>query len=93
MLWNAYTWVIISTLLAIPFLKPTKDQWKDIVTKWLKRAPGRFSRRRSFLHCLCNDVLGYMPQSGGWALVNMESNMISVLALGSADLFSTAYAV
>jgi lactate permease len=93
MLWNAYTWVVISTLLAIPFLKPTKDQWKDIVTKWLKRAPRPFFSAAVFFSIAYVMMYsGYVPQSGGWALVNMESNMISVLALGSADLFSTAYA-
>jgi lactate permease len=39
MLWNAYTWVIISTLLAVPFIKPSQAQWKDIMSKWWKRAP------------------------------------------------------
>jgi lactate permease len=33
MLWNAYTWVIVSTLLAVPFIKPSKAQWKDIMKK------------------------------------------------------------
>ena len=62
MLWNAYTWVIISTLIAVPLLKPTKAQWKEILTKWLKRAPRPFFFGSSFLlHCLCYDVLGLYP--------------------------------
>lgn len=92
MLWNAYTWVIISTLLAIPLLRPTRAQWKDIGTKWLKRAPRPFFSAAIFFSIAYVMMYsGYVPQSQGWTLVDMGSNMISVLALGSADLFNNVY--
>ena len=46
-LWQAYTWIFISTVLAIPLLRPTKAQLTDTLKVWLKRTRGRCSRRRS----------------------------------------------
>lgn len=92
MLWNAYTWVIISTLLAVPFIKPTRQQWKDIGKKWLKRAPRPvFSAAIFFSIAYIMMYSGYTPQADGWKLVNTDFNMISVLAMGSADLFKGLY--
>lgn len=93
MLWNAYTWVIISTLLAVPFLKPSREQWKDIGSKWLKRAPRPvFSAAIFFSIAYVMMYSGYSPQSdGAWNLVNPDFNMISVLAIGSANLFNGLY--
>lgn len=92
MLWNAYTWVVISTLLAIPLLKPTKAQWKEIGTKWLQRAPRPFFSAAIFFSIAYVMMYsGYTPQNGVWNLVDMNSNMISVLALGSANLFNNVY--
>ncbi len=94
MLWNAYTWVIISTLLAIPFIKPTKAQWKDIGTKWLKRAPRpTFSAAIFFAIAYVMMFSGFVPASEGWALMNPDHNMISVLAISSADFFKGLYPV
>lgn len=92
MLWNAYTWVIISTLIAVPLLKPSKAQWKEIITKWLKRAPRPFFSAAVFFSIAYVMMYsGYIPQSGGWSSPELDSNMISVLALGSANLFNGAY--
>jgi lactate permease len=38
-LWQAYTWIFVSIIVAIPFMKPTKQQLKDTWKVWLKRAP------------------------------------------------------
>lgn len=92
MLWNAYTWVIISTLLAVPFIKPTREQWKDMAGKWIKRAPRPvFSAAIFFAIAYVMMFSGYTPQGATWSLIRPEANMISVLALGSADLFDGLY--
>ena len=91
-LWNAYTWVIISTLLAIPFIKPSGSQWKDILSKWVHRAPRpTFSAAIFFAIAYVMMYSGYVPNPGKWQLVNDSSNMISVLALSSADFFKGLY--
>jgi len=94
MLWNAYTWVIISTLLAVPFIKPNKEQWKDIFTKWFRRAPRpAFSAAIFFAIAYVMMYSGFVPNPGKWQLVNTEFNMISILATSSADFFKGLYPV
>ena len=92
MLWNAYTWVIISTLLAIPFLKPTKKQWKEIGTKWVKRAPRPvISAAVFFAIAYVMSYSGYSVCPSGWELANSDWNMISILATRSAEFFQGLY--
>jgi len=94
MLWNAYTWVIISTLLAVPFIKPTREQWKEIGRKWLKRAPRPvFSAAIFFSIAYIMMYSGYAAQNGAWTLLNPDYNMISVLAVGSAEFFNGLYPI
>lgn len=91
-LWNAYTWVIISTLLAVPFIKPSREQWKDIGRKWLKRAPRpTFSAAVFFAIAYVMMFSGFAPAAEGWALASPDYNMISVLAISSADFFKGLY--
>lgn len=91
-LWNAYTWVIISTLLAVPFIKPSKDQWHEIINKWRKRAPRPvFSAAIFFAIAYVMSYTGFTPTAGGWKLLNPDFNMISTLAVSSADFFKGLY--
>lgn len=94
MLWNAYTWVIVSTLLAVPFITPSKDQWKDIGLKWIKRAPRPvFSAAIFFAIAEVMVNSGMAPQGAVWKIVNPDWNMISVLATTSANFFKGLYPV
>jgi lactate permease len=94
MLWNAYTWVIISTLLAVPFLKPSKSQWKIIFRKWLQRAPRpTFSAAIFFAIAYVMMYSGFSPLDGAWKLSDAASNMISILAVSSADFFKGLYPI
>lgn len=91
MLWNAYTWVLISTILAIPFLKPTAEQWRDIGKKWFTRAPRPvFSAAIFFSVAYVMMYTGFAPGKGGW-VPNLDYNMISVLANSSANFFHGLY--
>ncbi len=38
-LWQAYTWILASIVLSIPFLRPSGAQIKDSLNVWIKRAP------------------------------------------------------
>lgn len=91
MLWNAYTWVIISTLLAVPFIRPTKEQWGDIFSKWLKRAPRpTFSAAIFFAIAYVMNLSGFEPTAAGW-VPHFDHNMISILATSSAHFFKGFY--
>lgn len=93
-LWNAYTWIFISTLVSIPFLKPTGEQLKDTCKTWLKRAP-----RPVFAAAIFFAIGEVMNMSGYNMLYNVDKtapkfltdNMIKVLADASALAFHGAY--
>ena len=92
MLWNAYTWVIISTLMAIPFIQPNREQWQEIFRKWWRRAPRPvFSAAIFFAIAYVMMKSGFAPEGGKWILKNPELNMISVLAISSAHFFQGLY--
>ena len=87
--WQAYFWILVSTFLALPFLKPTKLQLKDSAVKWLKRAP------RPMLASALFFALAYLMNHSGksldWALLDPANNMVAILADASARLFGHFY--
>jgi lactate permease len=87
--WQAYFWILVSTLLALPFLKPTKKQLGDSLKKWLKRAP------RPMLASAVFFAIAYIINHSGkgldWQLVDPNNNMVAVLANASAAAFGKLY--
>ncbi len=91
--WNAYFWVLIATLLSIPFLG-TKGKLKDILNTWAKR-----SIKPIFAAAIFFSVASIMTSSGATGLLTgegtweiaTENNMISILATASADIFGKYY--
>ncbi|KAF0106771.1 MAG: lactate transporter LctP family [Anaerolineaceae bacterium] len=87
--WQAYFWILVSTLLALPFLKPTKKQLGDSFKKWLKRAP------RPMLASAVFFAIAYLMNHSGkgldWTLANPDNNMIAVLANASSAAFGRFY--
>lgn len=92
MLWNAYTWVLISTIVAAIFFRPSPAVWNSVLTKWLRRAP------RPFLSAAIFFAISYvMMNSGSHGLTGLfiqntpTANMVGVLAQGSVFLFGSFY--
>jgi lactate permease len=87
--WQAYFWIIVSTLLALPFLQPTRLHLSDSLRKWLKRAP------RPMLASAVFFALAYLMNHSGrgldWVLVDPSRNMVAVLANASALAFGRLY--
>ncbi len=87
--WQAYFWILVSTLLALPFLKPTKKQLSDSLKKWIKRAP------RPMLASAIFFALAYLMNHSGkgldWVLADSNNNMIAVLANASSAAFGRFY--
>ncbi len=87
--WQAYFWIFVSTLLALPFLKPTKEQWNNSLKKWIKRAP------RPMLASIAFFAIAYLMNHSGkgldWTLADPNLNMITVLANASAAGFGRLY--
>ena len=87
-LWQAYTWILVSTILAIPFLRPSGAQIKDTLKVWLKRAPRPvFAAAIFFAIGEIMNMSGYDMASGKFA----TASMVKVLADGSAQFFEQAY--
>jgi len=87
-LWQAYTWIFVSTLLAIPFLRPSKVQLMDTIKVWLKRAPRPVFAAAIFF------AIGEIMNTSGWDMGSGKqavSSMVTVLASSSASFFGQAY--
>jgi lactate permease len=87
-LWNAYTWIFVSTLLSIPFLKPSKGMLTDTVKIWAKRAPRPVFAAAIFFS------IGEIMSFTGYNMVTKTKdpyNMVTVLVKFSASVFDKAY--
>jgi lactate permease len=87
--WQAYFWILVSTLLALPFLKPTRRQVSASLKKWLQRAP------RPMLASVVFFAIAYLMNHSGkgldWTLADPNNNMIAVLANASSAAFGRFY--
>ncbi|HEX9059697.1 MAG TPA: L-lactate permease [Clostridia bacterium] len=88
-LWNAYTWILVSTLLSMVFLRPTKNQIKETIGTWLKRAPKPVFSAAIFF------AIGEVMNMSGYNVVThnlvKSNNMVSILANSSANFFQGLY--
>jgi lactate permease len=92
MLWNAYTWVVVSTLLSLFFLRPSRQMIRTSLSKWSQRFPRpTLSAAVFFAIAFVMNNSGLHDVEGVWRVVNPDSNMISVLAQGSAQFFGGLY--
>ena len=93
MLWNAYTWVFISTIISALFLRPTKENISYTCSKWLKRAPRpAYSAAIFFAIAFLMNNTGLVDVGNGvWEIVDQSKNMIWNLANGSAIAFGSMY--
>lgn len=87
--WQAYFWILVSTLLALPFLKVTRTQLNVSVLKWLKRAPRPMLASAVFFAIAF--IINHSGKGFDWTLANPDNNMIAVLANASSALFGNAY--
>lgn len=89
LLWQAYFWISISTLLSLPLLKASPRQIKVSFQKWLKRAP-----RPVFSAAIFFAIAYVINQSGKnltWDVINPNMNMVNVLARASSIAFGHFY--
>ncbi|PWB50829.1 MAG: lactate permease [Anaerolineales bacterium] len=89
--WQAYFWIFVSTMLALPFLKASRTNIKASLQKWLKRAP-----RPVFSAAIFFAIAYLYNQSGknaSWELLQPGLNMVALLANASADGFGHLYPI
>lgn len=89
--WQAYFWILVSTVLAFPILKPTRAQVTQSLRKWLLRAPRPMAASAVFFAIAF--VYSHSGKNGDWVLLDAGLNMVSVIADASARTFGSFYPV
>lgn len=87
-LWNAYTWIFVSIIISMPFLKPTGAQIKETLSVWLKRAPRPVFAAAIFF------AIGEIMNMSGYSMATNQftvPSMVKILADYSASFFHNAY--
>ena len=87
--WQAYFWVLVSTLLALPFLKPSRAQISNSLRKWLKRAPRPMLASAVFFAIAF--IINHSGKGLDWQLTDPTHNMVYVVASASAAAFGRFY--
>jgi lactate permease len=88
LLWQAYTWIFISTFLSAVFIRPTGAQIKETFAVWFKRAPRPVFSAAIFF------AIGEVMNMSGYSMAAKDfttPSMVNVLANTSADFFHNAY--
>lgn len=87
-LWQAYTWIFVSTFLSMVFIRPTRVQIKDTLIVWLKRAPRPVFAAAIFF------AIGEVMNMSGFDMATrtfITPSMVRVLADNSAQFFQNGY--
>lgn len=87
-LWNAYTWIFVSILLSMVFIRPTAKQLKETVKVWWKRAPRPVFSAAIFF------AIGEVMNMSGFSITAgkpVTASMVKVLADYSSQFFQGAY--
>jgi len=87
--WQAYFWLLVSTVLALPFLKTNKVQLNVSFQKWIKRAPRPMLASAVFFAIAF--IINHSGKGLDWALSDPNHNMVVVLADASTAVFGKAY--
>ena len=87
--WQAYFWLLISTILALPFLKASKEQVNTSLQKWMKRAPRPMLASGIFFAIAF--IINHSGKGIDWTLTHATNNMVSVLANAATLALGKAY--
>jgi len=87
--WQAYFWILVSTLLALPFLKTDRTQLGVSFQKWIKRAPRPMLASAVFFAIAF--IINHSGKGLDWNLTDPNNNMVVVLANASTAAFGKAY--
>jgi lactate permease len=89
--WQAYFWILVSTLLALPFLGTTRAQMRVSLKKWLKRAPRPMLASAVFFAIAY--ILNHSGKGLDWQLTDPANNMVAVVADAAAQSLGRMYAL
>ncbi len=89
MLWQAYTWVIVATLLAAILFRPSAETWRTILARTWRRAPRPMLAAAVYFAIAL--VIDNSGKNAAWALADASRNMVHVVANAAAGLFGGGY--
>ncbi len=87
--WQAYFWVIVSTLTCLPVLGITAAQLCTTAKIFVRRSWRVFISTAVFFALAY--VMNHSGKNADWVLSSSSANMIDMLALGAAHLFGSFY--
>ena len=94
--WQAYFWVIISTIIGYFIIKPEKGVVGKSLKRWCKRFPAPMVS--SVIYFCIAYVMMYScyaatGEGGAWVMVDQSKNIIAMWANAAADVFGMAYPI
>jgi lactate permease len=93
--WQAYFWILVSTVLAVPLLRASGRQVRETLATWLKRAPRPVLSAAVFFAIAY--VINHSGRSGAlgpddrWLAPADGLNMVAIVAKASAAMFGRLY--
>ena len=90
-LWQAYFWILVSTLAALPWLKPGKAAMAVSFRRWLKRAPRPMLASAVFFAIAF--IINHSGKNADWQLLDPANNMVYVIAEAASRTFGSFYAM
>ena len=88
-LWQAYFWILVSTIAAFPFLKIDQRILKTSYQKWIKRTLRPMLA--SVVFFAISFIINHSGKNAAWELVNPANNMVYVIADAASQGFGKLY--
>jgi len=87
--WQAYFWILVSTLIALPWLKIKKATLRISLQRWLKRAPRPMLASAVFFSIAF--IINHSGKNADWQLLEPVNNMVFVIANAASQAFGGFY--
>jgi lactate permease len=87
--WQAYFWILVSTIIALPWLRINKDTLKISLKRWLKRAPRPMLASAVFFSIAF--IINHSGKNAAWQLLEPANNMVFVIANATSQAFGGFY--
>jgi len=87
--WQAYFWILVSTILSFPFLKVNLSLVKKSLGNWFKRAPRPMMASAVFFAIAY--LINHSGKNADWELIEVTNNMVYLIADAASSLFGRFY--
>ncbi len=86
---QAYFWLLVATVLALPFMKASGANVQAALKKWGKRAPRPMIASALFFAIAY--IYNHSGKDAAWQLVDPMNNMVNVIAVAASNALGRAY--